>query len=135
MAQAEVFSAYRALSPRDLAYLNNYHNANQRSGVPAAASPFDYGMMAVSRQWQGYAALKLIAEFGYGRKLTDNLVHNLFYPSPDPALPATIDGFYVRSNCFLAGRAVSAPPSTLKRKAPRSYWTGQPRRRRNYTGP
>ncbi len=135
MSISDVMSAYRALSPRDLAYLNNYHNRHQRAGQPSSYFPYDYGMMGVSRQWQGYAALRLIVEFGWGQKITDNLVDNWAYAVPNPALPADILGFNARSNCFLAGQEVSAPPSTLKRKAPRSYWTGQPRRRRNYTGP
>lgn len=131
MAIQTVMAAYRLLSPRDLAYLANYNDIHQRPGDRPGPLAIDYGTIYHQRQWMGYHALRLIVDFGWGQKLSDNLVYTPLWPDPPQQLPADITSFYTFPNTQLSAQQNPFWSPAEKVRARKSYWTGKPARRRN----
>lgn len=131
MAIATVMAAYHQLSSRDLAYLANYNNIHQRPGDRPDPMAINYGTIYHQRQWMGYHALRLIVEFGYGQKISDNLVYAPLWPDPPEQLPADIWSFYTFPNTQLSAQLSPYWLPAAKVRARKNYWTGKPARRRN----
>lgn len=131
----DVFKAYHALSPRELSFLAMYQATHQNTGDRPDPYAIDFGTISHQRQWMGYMALKLITVYGSGQKLEDNLVQAPLWPVPDTQPPQDIFGFISYPNNQAAAQANPYWTPAERVRARKSYWTGAPRRRRNYTGP
>jgi hypothetical protein len=82
-----------------------------------------------------YHAVQWLAAVPTAQNITQIMVAAVFWPVPDPQFPQDMSGLYTYPDNLTAIQAID-PVATLDAKnARRTYWTGQPMRRRNTVGP
>lgn len=128
---ADRMAAYHALSPTDQAMIHAYQLIHQSQGDPPSMWEADYGVISHQRQWMAFHAIAIMKLDPTRQNIAQTMSNSTFWTAPEYQFLQDIFGFNAYPDNLIAKQINTFSAPLPAKNARRSYWTGEPRHRRN----